>query len=120
MAIATVTLKNFIDGEQVSAVESEPILNPATGEELARAPLSSPEEVDRAVQAARRAFDGWSQTIPARRAQTLLALADMVEQHGEEIAREEALNAGKPIASVENDEIPVGFVQPGVLWLDVA
>jgi betaine-aldehyde dehydrogenase len=108
MAIATGTLQNFIDGEQVSSsAETEPILNPATGEELARAPLSSPEDVDRAVQAARRAFPGWSQTTPAVRAQALLALADVVEQHGEEIAREEALNAGKPIASVVNDEIPV-------------
>ncbi len=108
MAIATGTLQNFIDGEQASAAGgTEPILNPATGEELARAPLSTPEEVDRAVQAARRAFPGWSQTTPAERAQALLALADVVEQQGEEIAREEALNAGKPIANVVNDEIPV-------------
>ena len=108
MAIATGTLQNFIDGESVSAAaETEPILNPATGEELARAPMSSAEEVDRAVQAARRAFPGWSQTTPAERAQALLALADMVEQKGDEIAREEALNAGKPIANVVNDEIPV-------------
>ena len=85
----------------------EPVLNPATGEELARAPLSSAEDVDRAVKAARRAFEGWSQTTPAQRAQALLALADLVEEHGEEIARLEALNAGKPIAAVTDDEIPV-------------
>ena len=83
------------------------MLNPATGEELARAPISSAEDVDRAVRAARRAFDGWSQTTPAQRAQALLALADLVEEHGEEIARLEALNAGKPIEAVTNDEIPV-------------
>jgi len=108
MAIATGTLQNFIDGEQVPASgDTEPILNPATGEELTRAPLSSAEDVDRAVQAARRAFGGWSQTTPAERALALLALADMVEQNGEEIAREEALNAGKPLANVIGDEIPV-------------
>jgi betaine-aldehyde dehydrogenase len=102
------TLQNFIDGERVpSESDSEPVLNPATGEELARAPISSAEDVDRAVHAARRAFDGWSNTTPAQRAQALLGLADLVEEHGAEIARLEALNAGKPIAAVTNDEIPV-------------
>jgi betaine-aldehyde dehydrogenase len=101
-------LQNFIDGEPASSQgESESILNPATGEELARAPRSSAEDVDRAVRAARRAFDGWSSTTPAQRSRALLALADLVEQHGEELARLEALNAGKPIEAVKNDEIPV-------------
>jgi len=108
MATAAGTLQNFIDGEQVSSAgETEPVLNPATGEELARAPMSSAQDVDRAVLAARRAFEGWSQTTPAERAQALLALADSVEENGEQLAREEALNAGKPIANVANDEIPV-------------
>jgi betaine-aldehyde dehydrogenase len=101
-------LQNFIDGETVSSSgESEAILNPATGEELGRAPITSVEEVDGAVRAARRAFDGWSQATPAQRSQALLQLASTLEEHGEEIARLEALNAGKPLAAVENDEIPV-------------
>src|SRR5271167_4816935 len=108
MATAIGTLPNFIDGEQVSSSgETEPIVNPATGEELARAPMASAADVDRAVRAARRAFAGWSRTTPAQRAQALLGLADRVEEHGEEIARLEALNAGKPIAAVTGDEIPV-------------
>src|ERR1700691_4065867 len=108
MASTTETLSNFIDGESVaSGGETEAILNPASGEELARAPISSPEDVDRAVRAARRAFDGWTNTTPAQRAQALLALADLVEEHGAEIARLEALNAGKPIEAVASDEIPV-------------
>jgi betaine-aldehyde dehydrogenase len=108
MASTTETLCNFIDGECVpSSGETEPVLNPATGEDLARAPISSAEDVDRAVRAARRAFDGWSNATPAQRAQALLALADLVEEHGDEIARLEALNAGKPIEAVTNDEIPV-------------
>jgi betaine-aldehyde dehydrogenase len=107
MAIAVGELQNFIDGEQVaSAGESEPIFNPATGEELARAPMSTPGDVDRAVRAARRGFARWSQTTPAQRAGALLTLADRLEEHGEEIARLEALNAGKPIAAVRGDEIP--------------
>ncbi len=108
MATTATTLSNFIDGEPVaSAGETEPVLNPATGEELARAPRSGGEEVDRAVRAARTAFERWSTTTPAQRAQALLALADMVEEHGEELARLEALNAGKPIEAVKSDEIPV-------------
>ena len=108
MATTLGTLSNFIAGERApSDSETEAILNPATGEELARAHNSTPQDVDRAVRAARAAFDGWSQTTPAQRASALLALADTIEQHGEEIARLEALNAGKPIAAVTNDEIPV-------------
>ena len=108
MATTMDVLQNFIDGEPVaSGGETEAVLNPATGEELARAPISSAEDIDRAVQAARRAFDGWSTTTPAQRAQALLALADLVEEHGDEIARQEALNAGKPIEAVKGDEIPV-------------
>jgi betaine-aldehyde dehydrogenase len=108
MATETETLSNFIDGERAPAEgETEAILNPATGEELARAPVSSAAEVDRAVRAARGAFAGWSSATPAQRAQALLAIADLIEEHAEEIARLEALNAGKPIAAVSGDELPV-------------
>ena len=108
MATTAQTLSNFIDGELVaSGGDSEPVLNPATGEELALAPRSTPEDVDRAVSAARRAFEGWSRTTPAQRAEALLAIANVIEENGEEIARLEALNAGKPIEAVKSDEIPV-------------
>jgi betaine-aldehyde dehydrogenase len=108
MATNTKTLTNFIDGERVpSDGETEAVLNPATGEELARAPVSTPEDVDRAVQAARRALEGWSATTPAQRGRALLQIADLIEEHGEYLARVEALNAGKPIAAVTGDELPV-------------
>jgi betaine-aldehyde dehydrogenase len=108
MAATAEILRNFIDGEPVASDgEAEPILNPATGEEIARAPRSTPEDVDRAVQAARRAFGGWSNTTPAQRSEALLAIANVLEEHGDEIARLEALNAGKPIEAVKNDEVPV-------------
>jgi len=108
MASTVESLSNFIDGEPVGAQgESEPVLNPATGEEIARAPRSSAGEVDQAVKAARRAFDSWSQTTPQRRSEALLAVAAVLEEHGEELARLEALNAGKPIEAVKSDEIPV-------------
>ncbi len=108
MATQIETLSNFIDGERTpSDGDTEAILNPATGEELARAHNSTAQDVDRAVRAARAAFPGWSQATPAERAAALLGLADTIEDHAEEIARLEALNAGKPIAAVTNDELPV-------------
>ena len=108
MASTAQTLSNFVDGEHLPAEgDTEAVLNPATGEELARAPVSSAEDVDRAVAAARRAFEGWSQTTPAQRAEALLALAETIDEHADEIARLEALNAGKPIEAVKSDELPV-------------
>jgi betaine-aldehyde dehydrogenase len=109
MATAPHTLRNLIDGDSVvgEGGETMAVLNPATGEEQWRAPVSSAEDVAVAVRAARRAFEGWSQTTPAERSQALLALAATIEQHGEELARLEALNAGKPIVAVSRDELPV-------------
>jgi len=108
MATTANTLSNFVDGERARFDgDTEPVFNPATGEELARAPISSAQDVDDAVRAARRAFEGWSVTTPAQRAQALLALADTIDEHAEELARLEALNAGKPIEAVTNDELPV-------------
>ena len=108
MATATSTLQNFIDGEFVDPVEgeTEPVLNPATGEVIAQAPLSSAADVDRAVKAAGRAFEGWATTTPGERALALLKLADAIEEHAEEISELEADNAGKPINAFRDDEIP--------------
>jgi betaine-aldehyde dehydrogenase len=108
MATTTETLRNFIDGRPVAGSgDVEAVLNPATGEELARAPITTPQEVDAAVRAARGALQSWSRTTPAQRAEALLGVADVLEQHGDEIARLEALNAGKPIEAVKDDEIGV-------------
>ncbi|HVL96931.1 MAG TPA: gamma-aminobutyraldehyde dehydrogenase [Solirubrobacteraceae bacterium] len=106
---STRTLKNFIDGEFVDAAEgaTETVLNPATGEPIAEAPLSGTQDVDRAVAAARAAFETWGVTTPAERSLALLRLADRIEEHGDEIARLEAENAGKPLQAVLDDEIGV-------------
>src|SRR5947209_5599901 len=108
MATVTSTLQNFIDGEFVDPVEgqTEPVLNPATGETIAAAPVSTAADVDRAVGAARPALEGWATATPGERALALLKLADAVEEHGEEIAALESDNAGKPINAVREDEIP--------------
>jgi betaine-aldehyde dehydrogenase len=103
------TLENFIDGHFRAAAggATEAVLNPATGEEIAQAPLSDGADIDAAVAAAKRAFESWSQTTPAARAEALLGLASSIEEHGEELAREEAINAGKPMHAVLSDEIGV-------------
>ena len=81
------------------------VVNPATGEVMAQAPDSTTEDVERAVKAARAAFDGWSNTTPGERSLALLKLADALEEHGDEIAELEARNAGKPLQAVKDDEI---------------
>jgi aminobutyraldehyde dehydrogenase len=85
---------------------NEAVLNPSTGELLCNVPEASAEQVNRAVSAASRAFEAWSQTTPAERANTLLKIADAIEQRAEEFARLESLNCGKPYARALGDEIP--------------
>jgi betaine-aldehyde dehydrogenase len=110
MATATKTkLKNFIGGEAVDPVEggAEDVVNPATGEVIAEAPLSTKADVDSAVEAAKKAFDGWAATPPGERARALLRMADLIEERGEEIADLEAADAGKPRGAMIEDEVPV-------------
>jgi betaine-aldehyde dehydrogenase len=109
--MATITktkVQNFIDGEWMDAAEgaNEEVLNPATADVIAEAPLSGAEDVERAVAAARRAFGGWAATTPGERALALLKLADAIEGSADEIADLEAANAGKPRHSFLEDEIP--------------
>ena len=84
----------------------EPILNPATGELLCVVAEATQEQVNRAVSAASRAFDFWSQTTPGERAGLLLKLADAIEANAEQFSRLESLNCGKPYARALCDEIP--------------
>jgi 1-pyrroline dehydrogenase len=103
---AVTEIRNFIDGEERPAEGgSEPILNPATGETIATAPLSTEADVDAAVGAAQRAFPTWSQTPPGERALALLRIADALEEQGEELCRIESLNVGKPIEAM-GEEMP--------------
>jgi betaine-aldehyde dehydrogenase len=109
MATATTTkVQNFIDGESTDAADgaTEDVLNPATGEPIAEAPLSTAEDIDRAVAAARRAFEGWSSATPGDRSAALLKLADAIEENAEELADIESADAGKPRHNFLEDEIP--------------
>jgi aminobutyraldehyde dehydrogenase len=99
----------YVDGEQVAADDgaSEPVINPATGAQIATVPLGGAADVQRAVDAAEKAFDDWSATTPGKRAELLLELADRLNNHAEEFAQLESANVGKPI-TVARDEIPFG------------
>jgi aminobutyraldehyde dehydrogenase len=97
----------LIDGQFVQGEgEAERVLDPATGEQLAAVPEASLEQIDRAAQAAARAFEAWSETTPMERSRMLLKLADAIEARAEEFARIESLNCGKPYARALGDEIP--------------
>lgn len=97
----------FIDGAFVPGEgDPERVLNPATGELLVALPEASPEQVHKAVSAAHRAFEGWSESTPMERSRLLLKLADAIETRAEEFARLESLNCGKPYARALGDELP--------------
>ncbi len=103
------TRRIFIGGEWVESESSEvqEIFNPATGEVIARAPRGSGSDVQRAVEAARRAFDGgWGDSTPKERSEALLKLASLVEEHSGELARIESQNVGKPITTTISEEMP--------------
>jgi betaine-aldehyde dehydrogenase len=101
-------LKNMIGGEFVDPVEgkTEDVVNPATGEVIAHAPLSTEEDVDRAVKAARQAFETWQYTTPSERQQLLLKLADGFQERADEITDWETRDAGKPRQAMFDEEIP--------------
>jgi betaine-aldehyde dehydrogenase len=108
MATATGTkLKNFIGGEFVEPADgqTEEVINPSTGEVIAEAPVSGAEDVDRAVAAARKAFETWGFSTPKERSEALLKLADAILEHGEEFADIESADAGKPRQAFIDEEL---------------
>ncbi|WP_299867021.1 gamma-aminobutyraldehyde dehydrogenase [uncultured Hoeflea sp.] len=84
----------------------EQIFNPRTGETVLNLPEASAAQIDAAVDAAEAAFSTWARTTPAERSGYLLKIADRIEAEADGFAALEALNCGKPINAVKNDEIP--------------
>ena len=101
------TFRNFIGGEWCDGADgrTSPVVDPATGEEYARAVVSGPADVDRAMSAAGEAFEAWRETTPSERALALLRIADAVEAHGDELMSIESRNCGKPYAVHRGEEI---------------
>jgi len=108
--VTVATKRMFVGGEWVdgSTPDTLPVVNPATGETIAETPRASEDDVDRAVQAARTAYDEvWFDTTPGERQGLLLALADAIDRNADEIGRLESENVGKPLGLVKSDEMPV-------------
>jgi betaine-aldehyde dehydrogenase len=102
------TLRNFIGGAYVDSGDAatSAVVNPATGQVVAQAPVSGAEEVDAAYAAADRAFGEWGRTTPSERQQALLKIADAIEDHAEELIALESENTGKIKALTASEEIP--------------
>ncbi|MEU6175682.1 gamma-aminobutyraldehyde dehydrogenase [Streptantibioticus parmotrematis] len=102
------TLRNYIDGEFRDAADGRTtdVVNPATGEAYATAPLSAAADVDAAMAAAAAAFPAWRDTTPAERQKALLKIADAIEERAEELIAAESENTGKPIGLTRSEEIP--------------
>src|SRR5580765_2011876 len=93
--------KMLIDGKWVDAASGKKFEthNPATGELLATIAEGDAEDINRAVAAARRAFEGpWSKWKPFERQQLLLKIADLVEAHFEELSTLDTMDMGAPIS----------------------
>lgn len=118
-AVTATSVPNFINGEWTDsrATEWMDVVNPATGEIMARTPLSSAEEVGAAVVSAAKAFPEWRRTPPEDRIQYLFKLKVLLEEHLEELARIITQENGKTLGeakgelrrAIENVEVACGI-----------
>ncbi|AQA14320.1 gamma-aminobutyraldehyde dehydrogenase [Streptomyces samsunensis] len=101
-------LRNYIDGEFRDAADGRTteVVNPATGEPYATAPLSGAADVDAAMAAAEAAFPAWRDLVPGERQKALLKIADAFEARAEELIAAESENTGKPLGLTRDEEIP--------------
>jgi len=108
MSVTVSSYKNLVGGEWVDSASGETmeVLNPATGETIAEVPRGTADDVGRAVDAATKALPEWLETTPGERAEALLKLADLLDEHAEELAQLESTNVGKPLPAAR-DEMPV-------------
>ncbi|MFL5726537.1 MAG: aldehyde dehydrogenase family protein [Chloroflexota bacterium] len=112
---AATTARMFLGGESVDAADGRTfeITNPATGKIIGTAPLGGREDVDRAVEAAQKAFDdrkGWANWAAGKRGRSLSKLAALIKQHSEELAQLETANVGKPITASRGEVIGASLV----------
>ncbi|HEX4862912.1 MAG TPA: aldehyde dehydrogenase family protein, partial [Acidimicrobiales bacterium] len=101
-------LRNFVNGEQMDGKSDRftPVVDPSTGETYAEAPLSGPEDVDVACQAAAAAFESWRDSTPSERSLMLWRLAEAIEARAVDFVNAEGRNTGKPLALTSSEEIP--------------
>jgi betaine-aldehyde dehydrogenase len=104
-----------IGGEQVDAADGQTfdVVNPASGKVIATAPLGGREDVDRAVAAAKKAFEdrkGWATWAAGKRGRTLAKYASLIKANSEELARLESRNVGKPITGARGEVVGASLV----------
>ncbi|XP_062323277.1 2-aminomuconic semialdehyde dehydrogenase [Osmerus eperlanus] len=99
-------LENFIGGKFVPCSRHIDSYDPSTGEVYCKVPDSGEDEVEAAVQAAKKAFPDWSSRSPAERGRVLNKLADLLEAHLEEFAQAESKDQGKTVAFARTVDIP--------------
>jgi malonate-semialdehyde dehydrogenase (acetylating)/methylmalonate-semialdehyde dehydrogenase len=101
--IARIT--HWIDGKPVEGTSgrSGPIFNPATGAQSAAVDFASPEEVDAAVQAAKRAFEGWRTMSLSRRTELFFRIRELVHDHSDDLARLLTLEHGKVLSDAKGE-----------------
>jgi len=101
----------FIGGRWVDAASGETFItpNPATGEALASIAAGGPEDIDRAVRAARAAFDEgpWGRMTPSERGRVVWKIGDLILEHLEELAQLESLDNGKPLTVARAADVPL-------------
>ncbi|HVS64797.1 MAG TPA: aldehyde dehydrogenase family protein [Thermoanaerobaculia bacterium] len=100
----------FIDGELRAAASGETFttINPATEMEIAEVALAGPEDVDRAVRAARAAFEGpWGRMPAAERGKIVFRIARMIQERARELAIVESIDGGKPIRESRDVDLPL-------------
>jgi malonate-semialdehyde dehydrogenase (acetylating) / methylmalonate-semialdehyde dehydrogenase len=109
-------IRNYIDGEWIDSKSAEiiDVENPATGEVIARVPMSTREEVEQAVQAAKNAFGDWHETPPTSRIRHLFHLKELLEESFEDISRTLVQENGKTIDEAR------GEVRRGIENIEVA
>ncbi|KAF1711457.1 aldehyde dehydrogenase [Pseudoxanthomonas kalamensis DSM 18571] len=93
----------LINGELVAGATTVPVVDPATEEVIAHAPVADPEQLEQAVRSARLAFESWKDTSHEDRVAVIRRIADAIEARREEIARIITLEVGKPIAAARAD-----------------
>ncbi len=105
MTVTATRHQMFINGDWTDAASGETVavVNPATEEEIAQVPKGDAADVDRAVAAARAAFETWSQTTPAERSKALYAFADAIEGDAATLSELEQANVGKPKGTADFD-----------------
>jgi aldehyde dehydrogenase (NAD+) len=109
--VAVAATKLLIDNQWVDSASGKtfPTINPATGEVICQVAEADAADVDRAVRAARHAFEKgpWRKTAAAERGRLLNRLADLIERHADELARLESLDNGKPYAVAGAADLPL-------------